>query len=1472
MAPSRPIYWRLLDIRACVVLLALFCLCVAALAADFRHPTYDIPYLPHIVIDGKVDDWGDDGYRVEALPTHFRHTPRAVANFNPTFRLGWTNEGIVLFAEVTDDVIVEYPDVSDLWKLDSMEVFVASAVGSPEYYQLDVNTGADPNYPGVRSHFYDFRASKETLPTLSAKIANGRTPDGYRIEALLPWKNLGITPALGDEIGMQLVFIDADAPDDQWFRHVWFSPDQSYLNSNLMHQVRLAERASTPVHAVMAYQYVPEEQTIYMRVHGTPALIGTPLALTFGERTLVNTVFGDEGGRAMVRFPIPAPSGTSPDHVINIQGGANVISNHPLRGVGVLSGRILLPDGAPAVGAIVHAPGYIPNFTMPAVTNDDGYYTFYTPWMNGEHHIAVQLGNYTTSSLGFPIVVHSDGGMATGPAVVHLVRGCEVAGILTDKAGNPLPDARLVLWGGSHQATRTNAKGEFLFEGVPEADHTIEIDDERYVKDRQNFRAVAGTRLNFTLVTKEGAILSGRITDVDSKPIADAQIRIDTNSPYPLFARVNPDGTYTLGGIDPDAPIAAVVAEKQGYAEQRKTGVLFAAGSREMTLDFVLTPQKVETRTITGRITREDGSPVAGASVLYGWSSFYYQKKEVTTDAEGRYTLAEVDITPNLVVVQASGCAPALRYVEPRVDAEMDFTLVSGHTLTAVVVDENGTPLKGVHISTGLPNKAEIEKLRFGGSDKYFYDLKPSAITDTEGIFTLNDLPADNITMSLWKDGYVIRHHGEPYNVQTTTSITLPRRAVIAGTVVNAVDGTPVSQFRVFAEPDHYEGTIVATQDGKFSLPGGTVGGMTSVSVEAHGFYRQTIERLVMVAHDKVDHQANVFALQPAGPLTGTVTDADGTPLAGVAITVMQMPSYQSVYWRSDIRVVDQQNIASLRTDANGQFRMDSCPVRSATLLLRKPGYSRIALRDVDCTKPVAVTLAPGATISGSVARTPGDTGRYYVSLRELNDRQNFEQMAMVESPEKIDFSMCDLAPGQYSVSVSYFEEGARSASPSMIYPLTLTAGETHVVDWDRRGDYEVEGRVTMQGKPVPGVHVALYPANSGMFGAASTTDENGTYRLIALEPGDYRVWFRHGEFRKETMDAYEFVTVVPGSNRVDLAFTAAVSGRVVGVDGAPLANATLRAYQRSQDVDARRGWGNLHTEPRWQPLNSRVTTDADGRFTIDTLRAGEWLVAVETSGPHPGVSGAPFTLRDGDIRDDLTLTVPLTGIAEVALIDAATKAPIEKAFVALVNGDGFLVYPAPEGGDDCVSGFCPYLPEAPGPGVTRFTNLAPGRYTAYVIPGHWGLNGANGYLESGVTFLVKGGEIARPTLAARKGGVLRLQLPEGTRLPENQNLVVGYRISKPGAKQPVLKGAAGPYWGAAQYLRPESRESRIATPVAVALPAGTYRLHAVLRHDTAGPVEPGAPGTLWEVERTIKVTRGGEIVIDIPWTPETTP
>ena len=204
-------------------------------------PTKDIPRLD-AANDGSPDDWADNGLKITSLPG--RHGKmRDPRDFDPSLRIGWSDKGLLLLVQVKDTVVHEWENIAELWRGDCIEIFVAPKTGTDQCLQCVVSPGSAPEWQ-ARTRFYDHRKAKPAAkPTVQA--AARKTADGYLLEVLLPWASLGITPAAGREVAVQVFVNDDDKKGDRHrFQALWHQAGNPTRDPLAYQTFRLAAKPS----------------------------------------------------------------------------------------------------------------------------------------------------------------------------------------------------------------------------------------------------------------------------------------------------------------------------------------------------------------------------------------------------------------------------------------------------------------------------------------------------------------------------------------------------------------------------------------------------------------------------------------------------------------------------------------------------------------------------------------------------------------------------------------------------------------------------------------------------------------------------------------------------------------------------------------------------------------------------------------------------------------------------------------------------------------------------------------------------------------------------------------------------------------------------------------------------------------------------------------------------------------------------
>ncbi|HEY8462395.1 MAG TPA: carboxypeptidase-like regulatory domain-containing protein, partial [Blastocatellia bacterium] len=261
----------------------------------------------------------------------------------------------------------------------------------------------------------------------------------------------------------------------------------------------------------------------------------------------------------------------------------------------------------------------------------------------------------------------------------------------------------------------------------------------------------------------------------------------------------------------------------------------------------------------------------------------------------------------------------------------------------------------------------------------------------------------------------------------------------------------------------------------------------------------------------------------------------------------------------------------------------------------------------------------------------------------------------------------------------------------SIVLSLLLFAAGFHApARAQRQGDSgaaSISGRVTIEGKPAPGVVVVV----TGINGAADagklsdTTDSEGRFKVTGLKPGEYEITPQSHVFvlsnrnpslfndRRITLGAGETVDDVS----LELTRGCVVTGRVIDENGRPVIGGYV-SLGRPRDIGASR------TEIEYfNPLIPGAgETDDRGVYRIFGVPAGHYLVMVSTQAGlgrnainyqvfYPNASDQSkaklIELSAGEEKTDINITIvppERTYTVSGRLIDAASGKPVPYVLV----------------------------------------------------------------------------------------------------------------------------------------------------------------------------------------------------------------
>ncbi len=414
--------------------------------------------------------------------------------------------------------------------------------------------------------------------------------------------------------------------------------------------------------------------------------------------------------------------------------------------------------------------------------------------------------------------------------------------------------------------------------------------------------------------------------------------------------------------------------------------------------------------------------------------------------------------------------------------------------------------------------------------------------------------------------------------------VVLDGRPVAGATVVAVPEEEPLEaarrQARGAPEPGALA-TVTTSATGEFALSVPAPQGRDAlfrVRVSAAG----AVPVEVPESHDAAEpDDLGDLVLGKAEPLAGRVHAPGGAPVAGARIRLLARGRPAG---SGSLTTPPQETT----TGPDGQFRFATAAADRNEILVQAAGFAPVTVAGLKGGAiPRAVTLAPGAALSGAVRKkdgrpAPGTLVRFEVDGLESR---------WVEAEADGSFRLADLTTRRGAVVADGGDDGfaeLAGATPGAATALALVLAPPAIL----------EGRTLDAStlKPVPRVRLQAL-AGGGRLTARSGAD--GRFRFRGLRPGS--AWVRADEPRHVPWTRGQ-VPVEKGTTRnldVLLTRSATLSGKVVDEDGRPVAEATIAVLSSSESpVEAmmrnRRGAG------------SRLRSRADGTFTATRLPPGE--------------------------------------------------------------------------------------------------------------------------------------------------------------------------------------------------------------------------------------------------------------------------
>lgn len=511
-------------------------------------------------------------------------------------------------------------------------------------------------------------------------------------------------------------------------------------------------------------------------------------------------------------------------------------------------------------------------------------------------------------------------------------------------------------------AATTDRDGAFTLSGIPvAADVQARIDAPQYGSPLVYWKPDNGS-----VVTLDGRIaqVAGSVATTDGKALrGPLSLLIRRTGPIESRAQdsftlyiaktvtVGTDGAFRFDALPPGRYEISQPLDPRALYQAESLGDIRVMPSSGVTgLRVNVTTQFA----IKGRvIDAVSGSGISGVSLAIGSVSDGAIRSvgQVDTDREGRYEFhapaGKIDVRV-VSVPEAYLSAPFPNEAELNVTADRqwaDWKLDRATTLSGIVVDESGAPVKDAEVDVLVPDPSGFPSTRRG------------VRTSADGTFRLVQLDPEDLvpvragTKNATSDGAIVVR---PKDQKGTLRIVIsPRTSTRLRGVAKDRAGKPVAGARVEVRWGRsYVGRtsgatgiesgregLITDADGRFVSSAVWPGDRYRVSVQAEGYGSADSTPVTGAVGD---HDFGTITLtRIAGHVAGRVVDTAGRPVEGV-----------TVFNRGDAP-----KAVSVVTGKDGAFRLDGLFTGGRYVFARKEGYRFVAVRAKGDTDKLAVTV-----------------------------------------------------------------------------------------------------------------------------------------------------------------------------------------------------------------------------------------------------------------------------------------------------------------------------------------------------------------------------------------------------------------------------------------------------------------------------------------------------------------------------------
>lgn len=881
------------------------------------------------------------------------------------------------------------------------------------------------------------------------------------------------------------------------------------------------------------------------------------------------------------------------------------------------------------------------------------------------------------SSLAGADAVKVTGGATTSGIDAELQVGGQIEGKLTDSTGAPLGDGYAYVYNGSGEFVDlafTSESGTYDVEQLPTGAYTVEfkryaVGGEQIAYYKGQSSKAAATAVHVTAGTATSGIdevlpalgkIAGTVSDSEGHLLAEVNVELLSGTSKVAAVKTSASGTYTFNEVLPGAyHVKFVPAEGSDYLAQYYQAAAGAGEAKTVTVSSGASTGSIDAHLqtageITGTVQDTLGVGLGGVQVELYKPPGTFPVAYATSATGGSYSLPGLESGSYQLEFTDSGYedtyyagrttlagAESVSVTTGAVSGPIDVRMPPAAHVSGAGAETASGEIAGV---VSAPGGGGVEGVVVTVSDQHGHQLG-RASTLANGTYSFNALPSGEYGVRFDPgpgEDLAPQVHSGPVSV-TEGAITFDVDAqmrsggTIAG-VVQSSSGTALADIEVDVyrdgelTPEEVASTVSAG-DGSYSIGGLAAGSylvrfanafQPAASWVAQYYADQpTAATAKPVTVSEGATTAGVDAsLVAGGTLSGTVRDSAQSPVAGVRVEVLQSDgAYVS---GTDSEAGGSWSVGNLPA---GGYLVRFVPAGMNLLATYYPGAAtQAAAQPVSLATGAAVggidaTLAQGSSISGT--DTLGfsfvsifDTGGNLVAKLQTNGSGEYEALGLPAGEYVVRFE-----PLSYQNDLAQYYKEASTFAAATVLSVSPAAPATGVDPYVEghvgiESGAQITGTVTDEGgHPLAGIQVRAYGAEEAVA-ASTATIANGTYTLVGLPAGSYRLEFQSEAGLGYATGYYKQAAALAAATPVVLTIHQSLGGidEKLAPGSSTGSGGSIEGTVTDQGGGALGGVEVLALAPSGEAI-AAGTSSSDGTYAIAGLPAGGYDVEFEPSG-----------------------------------------------------------------------------------------------------------------------------------------------------------------------------------------------------------------------------------------------------------------